>query len=70
MLHWTQPASEEKVNPMASITLTATITEDRHLEIDLPEDVPVGPVELIIKPLVSAPETESTPDAKNSAQNS
>ncbi len=36
---------------MTSIILTATITKDRHLEIDLPEDVPLGPVEVVITPL-------------------
>ena len=46
---------------MASITLTATITEDRHLEIDLPADVPVGPVEVVVRPLKSSPETGTNP---------
>jgi hypothetical protein len=55
----TGPADKE--NAMASITLTATVTEDRHLELDLPEDVPIGPVELTIKPLVSLPEAETNP---------
>ena len=32
------------------------VDEDRHLELDLPADVPVGPVELTIRPL-------TTPDA-------
>ena len=45
---------------MGSITLTTTVGEDRHLEIDLPPDVPVGRVELIIRPL--------TPDAATQPQ--
>jgi hypothetical protein len=36
---------------MTSITLTATVTDDRHLELDLPSEVPVGSVEVIIKPV-------------------
>ncbi len=39
---------------MTSITVTATVGDDRHLEIDLPNDVPVGPVELVIKPRPAA----------------
>ena len=40
---------------MTSITVTATIGEDRRLEIDLPKDIPIGPVELVIKPLSAGP---------------
>jgi hypothetical protein len=49
---------------MTSITLTATVTEDRHLELDLPREVPVGPVEVVIKPLAVevAEEPEITRD--------
>lgn len=43
---------------MTSITLTATVTQDRHLELDLPDDVPLGPIELVIKPLIVKPVVE------------
>jgi hypothetical protein len=36
---------------MTSITLTTTIGEDRHLELDLPRDVPAGRIELVIRPI-------------------
>ncbi len=33
------------------ITLRATISKDRRLIVELPDDIPVGPVELVIRPL-------------------
>ncbi len=35
---------------MDAITLSVEIGEDRHLDIQLPNDVPVGPAELVVKP--------------------
>ncbi len=46
---------------MTSITLTTTITEDRHLEIDLPPDVPLGPIQLVITPLPVQPTEKTNP---------
>lgn len=34
---------------MVAIRLTAVVGEDRRLVIDLPEDTPTGPVELVIR---------------------
>src|SRR5574341_1779863 len=47
---------------MDDIALTADVGEDRKLVIDLPEDVPVGPVQLVIRPLDlhTSPETGAT----------
>jgi len=36
---------------MDSITVTGLIDHNRHLVVTLPEDIPVGPVELVIRPL-------------------
>jgi len=39
---------------MAAITFTAVVDESRKLVIDLPADVPLGPVELTITPRETA----------------
>jgi len=39
---------------MDPITLTGLIDQDRHLIVNLPDNIPAGPVELIIRPLSAA----------------
>ncbi len=39
---------------MDAITLDAVVSEDRRLVVDLPANVPVGPVELVIQPVEQA----------------
>lgn len=36
---------------MVAIRLSAMVGKDRRLIVDLPDDVPVGPVELVVQPL-------------------
>jgi hypothetical protein len=36
---------------MVAIRLSAMVSKDRRLIVDLPEDVPVGPVELLLQPV-------------------
>lgn len=36
---------------MDAITLTGMVDKNRHLVVTLPEDIPSGPVELVIRPL-------------------
>lgn len=43
---------------MNPITLSAVVSEDHKLVIELPEDVPAGEVEVIIRPI--APQTTAT----------
>jgi hypothetical protein len=43
---------------MTSITLQGVIDENHRLIIDLPEDLPVGPVEVEIRPLLSSELTD------------
>ena len=45
---------------MVAIRLTAVVGEDRRLVIELPKDMPTGPVELVIRPQPAEPES-STP---------
>jgi hypothetical protein len=40
---------------METITITAMVDEHRHLELDMPADLPIGPVELTIRPLPAHP---------------
>ncbi|MCC7451732.1 MAG: hypothetical protein IT324_30265 [Anaerolineae bacterium] len=40
---------------MDAVTLNAVVSEDRQLIVDLPDDIPVGPVKLVIQP-VDAPD--------------
>ncbi len=42
-----------------AIRIKTTIGEDRRLVIDLPDDTPVGPVELVIQPTEEAPQITS-----------
>jgi hypothetical protein len=37
---------------MVAIRLSAMVGKDRRLVVDLPEDTPIGPVELVITPAV------------------
>jgi hypothetical protein len=41
---------------MDAITIPVVVGEDRRLVIDLPDDVPVGPAELVIKPRKAEPQ--------------
>ena len=43
---------------MKSITLVTVVNEDRRLALDLPADIPAGPVELTIRPLTAARDAE------------
>jgi hypothetical protein len=36
---------------MDAVTLNAMVSEDRRLIVDLPDDIPVGPVKLVIQPM-------------------
>ncbi len=36
---------------MDAITLSARVTEDHRLIVDLPPEIPAGPVELVVRPL-------------------
>jgi hypothetical protein len=38
---------------MQPIVLTAVVDEKRRIMIDLPDDLPVGPIELVIRPLTA-----------------
>ncbi len=42
---------------MNAITLSATVSEDHKLIIELPEDVPPGEVEVVIRPVTPPQET-------------
>lgn len=48
---------------MQSITLSVHIDEDRHLDIELPPNAPIGRVELIIRALPEATPVEPTREA-------
>jgi len=37
---------------MTEVTLNGLLDSDRHLVVSVPDDVPVGPVEVIIRPLI------------------
>ena len=45
---------------MQSIVLTAVVDEKRRIMIDLPDDLPVGPIELVIRPLTANGDHEMT----------
>ena len=36
---------------MGAIIINAIVGPDRHLTVDLPDDVPLGPVEVLIRPV-------------------
>jgi hypothetical protein len=38
---------------MRAVTLRATVDESRRLTVDLPADIPAGPVEVTIRPLAT-----------------
>jgi hypothetical protein len=38
---------------MSTITLNVVVGEDRHLAIDLPEEIPAGPIEVTIRSVVA-----------------
>ncbi len=40
---------------MYSITVTAMLNQDRHLELDLPAEIPAGPVEVTVRPIDALP---------------
>jgi hypothetical protein len=41
---------------MSSVTITATVSDDRHLTIALPDDIPPGPVSVTVTSLVGTVE--------------
>jgi hypothetical protein len=47
---------------MRTVTLKAIIGEDRHLAIDLPDEIPAGPIEVTIQPV--PPPIESVPEGE------
>jgi hypothetical protein len=52
---------------MNSVTLKATVSEDHRLIIDLPGDIPPGPVEVMIRP-ASNKATRSKPLTREEAR--
>ncbi len=40
---------------MKSVTLRATVDEERQLRVDVPAEIPIGPVELVIRSFADAP---------------
>jgi hypothetical protein len=53
---------------MVAIRLTAVVGEDRRLVIDLPEDAPTGPVQLVIRPKPVEPTGKSVNPAREAAR--
>lgn len=47
---------------MLPITMTATVDENHRLTLDLPEDIPAGEVEVIIRQLPASQTNEMTRD--------
>ncbi len=47
---------------MDVIRIPVVVGEDRHLVIDLPAEVPVGPAELVIRPLAQPAEMPQNPE--------
>ena len=45
---------------MQPIILTAVVDEKRRIMIDLPDDLPLGPIELVIRPLIANSDHEMT----------
>lgn len=49
---------------MSTVTLNVVVGEDRHLTIELPEEIPTGPIEVTIRPVAlpieNVPEGEMT----------
>ena len=46
---------------MTTIRLSAVVNEKHELIVTLPDDVPVGPVELLLQPVTNSTEAISTP---------
>jgi hypothetical protein len=46
---------------MDAIVISVTLGEDRRLVVDLPPDTPIGPAEVIIRPLATLPIEGSNP---------
>ena len=44
---------------MKTVTLRATVDEARQLRVDVPAEIPIGPVELVIRSLAGAPSEET-----------
>jgi hypothetical protein len=40
---------------MSAVTLNVVVGDDRQLTIELPEEVPTGPIEVTIRPVVAVP---------------
>ena len=57
-----------QVRTMKTVTLRATVDEERQLRVDVPAEIPIGPVELVIRSLADASceETELTRDTARS----
>ncbi|MFN8515739.1 MAG: hypothetical protein U0841_24790 [Chloroflexia bacterium] len=47
---------------MVLVKFNATVEEDRQLHIALPDDMPLGPVEVTVKPIAASPETTPEPE--------
>lgn len=45
---------------MVAIKLSAIVGEDRQLNIKLPDDIPAGPIELVIRPAAVPPSVDPT----------
>lgn len=46
---------------MVAIKLSAIVGEDRQLNIKLPDDIPAGPIELVIRPAVNQSADPNSP---------
>ncbi|GAF67875.1 unnamed protein product [marine sediment metagenome] len=53
---------------MNAITLSVVVGEDRRLVIDLPKEIPVGPVELVIRPTILPVDQETLHAAREAAR--
>jgi hypothetical protein len=53
---------------MAAIRLSALVTEDRQLIVQIPEDIPAGPVELVIQVLEAPTSTAVINPAREAAR--
>jgi len=53
---------------MDTVTLTVEIPKDHHLELDLPEDLPVGQAEVTIKPYAHVVQAHSMNHAREVAR--
>ena len=53
---------------MVSITLQVVIGEDRHLDLQLPAEVPLGPAELVVRPTTQPAAGLTTNPAREAAR--